>query len=160
MASKAAIEDRRRQVRELMMRGVPGTDIAKILNVHRNTIVNDLKIIREENRKEATEIDVYGEIGLSMKKYDEIFTTAMTEYLKAEKDRSKASFLTKALDALDKKMRFLVEVGILPKAAQEVSATLTVEGVDVRKAGVDELEILHNKLSGRLERLRGVSDNN
>lgn len=149
MATKQQLEDRRRQVWDLVLRGVPVTVIAKTLGVHRNTITNDVKVLRERNRQQITDVDVKAEIGDAVAKYDEIFKAALGDYATTDKDGSKASFLSQAQSALERKLRFLIDVGVLPKAVQEFSGKLVVEGVDVASASVDELKSLRNKLAQR-----------
>lgn len=61
---QAAIQDRRRQVFELvMMKGVSESAIAEQLGVHRNTIVNDCRAIRDDMRSRVKDLDVLTEIG-------------------------------------------------------------------------------------------------
>ena len=49
--SREAISDRRKVVWEMLVRGTPQVVIAKTLNVHRNTITNDVKFLRQLHRR-------------------------------------------------------------------------------------------------------------
>jgi len=150
MAGKQQLEDRRRTVWDLVVRGIPMTVIAKTLGVHRNTINNDVKVLRENNRKQVSDIDVKTEIGDAVAKFDNLFMCAMNEFSTAEKTGAKCTAISLATNALDRKVRFLMDVGFLPKAAQEFSGKVIVEGVDVQKASSDELRGLRNRLLQRM----------
>lgn len=157
--SQEAIAERRETVWEMLVRGVPQVVIAKTLNVHRNTIANDVKELRRTHRKEVKDNDVHETLGDSVAKFDEIFKYAMQEYSTVEKPREKAQFLEKALSAMDKKTRLLVETGVLPKAAQEITGKMVVEGVDITKASLQELRTLQSRMMGQLQSVSGTGKN-
>lgn len=150
MASKAIIEERRRRVWAFQLKGVPETMIANALSVHRNTIVNDIRELRKIHREQVAEADVMTEIGDAASKFEFIFKEALSEYAQAEKPGAKSLFLERATAALAKKVQLLVECGVLPKAAQEISGKLVIEGVDVNKASLEELEGLRSRLVAQL----------
>lgn len=150
MANKIQIQDRRRTVWEMTLRGIPETMIANALHVHRNTIVNDIREIRKKNRDKVADADVMTEIADAMQKFEEIFQLAMKDYGQASKDLSKSRYQEIAMNALDKKVRFLVEVGVLPRAAQEITGRMVIEGIDVEKASIEELKGLRNRLISRI----------
>lgn len=149
MATKEKIEERRRQVWDLVVRGTPMAVMAGALGVHRNTVLNDLSVLRERHRELIADVDVETEIGDAVAKYDDLFQLALQQYHMTDKDGAKGQLLGNALQALSQKVRFLVEVGVLPKAVQEVTAKLIVEGVDLEKASLDELYGLRTRLIER-----------
>jgi len=155
--SREAISDRRKTVWEMLVRGTPQVVIAKTLNVHRNTITNDVRFLRQLHRVEVKDTDVHEILGDAVAKFDEIFKYAMQEYSTVDKKKTaaKAQFLEKALSAMDKKARLLVETGVLPKAAQEITGKMMVEGVDVTKASIQELRTLQQRMMGELRAISG-----
>jgi len=158
--SREQIAERRAAVWEMVVRGVPQAVIAKTLNVHRNTVVTDVKELRKMHRKAVKDSDVHDTLGDSVAKFDEIFKYSMQEFSTAEKAREKAQFLEKAIAAMDKKTRLLVETGVLPKAAQEITGKMVVEGVDVTKASLQELRTLQSRMMGQLKALSGGAETN
>jgi len=150
VASRAVIDERRRHVWAFVLKGVPESMIAKAMNVHRNTIVNDIRELRKQHRDQIVDADVMAEIGDATSKFDFIIKEALAEFAQAEKPGAKSLFLERATAALDKKVKWLVECGVLPKAAQEVTGKLLIEGVDVGKASLEELEGLRNRLVSQL----------
>jgi len=155
--SKEQISDRRKTVWEMLVRGIPQVVIAKTLNVHRNTITNDVRELRKQHREEVKDTDVHETLGDAVAKFDEIFTYAMQEYSVADKAREKSQFLEKAIAAMDKKCRLLVETGVLPKAAQEITGKMIVEGVDVTKASLQELRTLKGRMMSQLQATSGTN---
>lgn len=55
--SKEQIADRRKTVWEMIVRGIPQVVIAKTLNVHRNTVMNDVRELRKQHRDEVKDTD-------------------------------------------------------------------------------------------------------
>jgi hypothetical protein len=129
--------------------GEPGNEYFAF-NVHRNTVVNDIRVLRQRHRKLVTDADVDTEIGDAVAKFDSLFQLAIQEYGTATLAGQKAHFLGQAVSTLRAKMGFLVEVGVLPKAAQEITGKLLIEGVDVNKASLEELMSLRNRLAQRI----------
>ena len=156
---KAQLEERRAKVWELLVRGVSQTTIAEMLGVHRNTVANDVKELRKNHREDVKDADVHDELGDTVAKYDEIFKYAMAEYSTADKPRERAQFMDKALAALDKKTRLMVETGVLPKAAQEITGKMVIEGVEITKASLEELRGLKSRMLNRLSSLQQDENN-
>jgi len=149
--SREVIEERRERVWEMLMRGVSQKEMAQALGVHKNTIVNDVAELRKQHREAVRDSDVHDEIGDTAAKFNDIFRYAMMEYTTAENERSKATFLEKAMTALSKKVALLVETGILPKAAQEITGNMVIKGVDVTKASLEELKTLRDQMLAQQE---------
>jgi hypothetical protein len=154
MPTTEAIEERRRQVWEMILKGVPETVISKAFGVHRNTIINDVRVLRRRHRGQVSDADVKEEVGDAVAKFDFIFTQALSDYGTAEKDNLKAQYLEKALNALREKVKFMVEVGVLPKSAQEITGELKVQGVDISKMSVEELKTMRTRVLEQLMQSR------
>ena len=135
----------------MIVRGIPQHVISKTLGVHRNTVCNDVQYLTERHRKEISDIDVQRSLGDSVAKFDEIFKYAMQEFSNAEHPKERAAFLEKALSAMEKKTKLLVDTGVLPKAAQEITGKMIVEGVDLTKASLEELRVLRNRMVSQLQ---------
>jgi len=150
MSKRLQVEARRAQVWDLLMRGVSQAVIAKTLNVHRNTIMVDVRYLREKHGTDVQDSDVHMELGDAIAKFDEIFRYAMGEYSTADKPTHRAAFLEKALMAMKSKVQLLVETGVLPKAANEITGKLVIEGVDISKASLQELKTLRNRMVSQL----------
>jgi len=151
--SRAAVDDRRRKVWEMhTLQGMPEVAIAKWFGVHRNTIVNDVRAIREANRKAAAATDPFAEIGDMTHRLDDVAQKAMLEYASTDSVGGKAQFLNTALKALEQKTRLQFESGTVPKAVSKVEGTLHVDGLDLKKMTLDELHKMRHDLV-----LRGAS---
>lgn len=159
-----AIEDRQQQVFELhFVRGLDVGVIAEIFGVHRNTISNDLRTIRERVAKQVRDGDVLAAVGLHAALFDRIAQTAMVEFEKADGGRTRNGFLSTALSALDKKTRMLIDVGFLPHRRNEVDLRFSepeeAEKEDARRPFSD---LLKDPASRRrciqfVEKIAGVS---
>ena len=148
--SRAAVDDRRRKVWEMhVMKGMPETAVAKWFGVHRNTIVNDVRAIRELNRSKALHTDAMAEIGGMTAQLEDIAKKAMLEYGTADASSAKAQFLSTALKALEQKSRLQFEAGTIPKAATKIEGSLQVQGLDLQKMTLEELYKLRENLVTR-----------
>lgn len=143
-------EERRRQVWQMLLRGIPETVIAKMFDVHRNTIVTDVRVLRMKNRQLIKDADVLEEIGDAAARFEEMFQNAMSEFATTKETGTKLAALDRAMSAMREKVRLLVETGILPRAAQEIAGTLKVEGVDVKNASLEELKAMRLRLLSEL----------
>ena len=151
MVPKEVTEERRRQVWQLVvLRGVQECVVAKHFGVHRNTISNDLAVLRSRNREMVRDTDILEEIGDTVAKFDDMYRKAMVDYATAETASAKSSFYQNAISALDKKTKFLSEVGVLPKAAQEITGKLMVEGADVNTMSLESLRGLRQQVLEKL----------
>ena len=150
MPTKETVEARRRQVWEMILRGISESVTAKTLGVHRNTVVNDVRMMRVQHRSQVSDADVQEEVGDITAKFDYIFQTAMAEFSTARRPGTRGMLLEKALSALQSKAKFLVEVGTLPKAAQEITGKLLVDGMDISKMSLEALKSLRNRMAQNL----------
>lgn len=175
--STFVIEERRRRVFELLMAGVPEVKIAELVGVHRNTIINDVRAIREANRERVSAVDPYAEIGDHDSFLREVEKQALYEYraLHDEKievviddptapgmkrterriTRSQAAhrqkFLEIAMRARQTRMEYQLKTGIVPKVPEQVDMGLfQVEGVDIRKISPEAARALRDKLARKM----------
>jgi hypothetical protein len=135
----------------MVVRGIPQHVISKTLGVHRNTVCNDVRYLIDRHRKEISDINVHETLGDAAAKFDEIFKYAMQEYSNSNGPRERAAFLEKALSAMDKKTKLLVDTGVLPKAAQEITGKMVIGGLDMSRASLEELRTLRSRMVSQLE---------
>lgn len=146
-----AIQERRRKVWELLLYGFAPNSIAKALGCSYGTVLNDIKEIRAKNKNYIERVDISEEIGDAVAKFDEIFASALREYNAAEKSSQKSGFLSTAMAALEKKERFLVEVGVLPKQVATQEPEQIVAGINIKRASLEEVRSLRDRVRDRLQ---------
>jgi len=153
------IEARRAKVWDLYARGVKITVIAEILKVHRNTVSNDLKILRERQGKVVKQLDAAATVGETLEFYDEIRRLSLAEYYAAGDLRGKNSFLQTALSAIKNKERLLGDCGLIPSQRKggvnvQVNVANFSEQVAKKTSGmsIDELRSRKKELLERLGR--------
>lgn len=156
--NKNAIMARRRAVWEYIIRGVSEAKIAKAFGVHRNTIVNDVKHLREDMKSHVEELDQNAEIGEAIRFYDTISMKALYDYSIIAKDSPlKGTFLDKALKAQNQKIQLMLDTGLLQKAPQKIAGLFAVAGVDgkevdINKASLEDLfPVLENLVRESME---------
>lgn len=152
--SKAAIEDRRRNVFEFcILKGMSETAVAQQMGVHRNTIVADVRNLREEMRARVKDVDPATEIGAQAQKYERLAEEALVEAAASAQAGAKAQLMGQALRAMELRQRLLMETGFLPMAAKTINGELKLSGgLDLTKMTTEELRGLRGSL---LERLNG-----
>jgi hypothetical protein len=151
MSSKAQIDERRRQVWDMLVRGVSKGVISKTLGVCSATITDDCKVLQQMHSKNIADIDVNQELGDAVAKLEKIFDLAMTEYSAADTSTQKAHFMEKALMAIKSKVQILSDTGVLPSAVKKTESKMVVEGLDIDKATLSELKTLRNRMLNRLD---------
>jgi hypothetical protein len=143
---RAAIEQRRALVKEMMVRSMPLTAIAQAIGVHRNTIMNDAKEIRRSMRQSVKDIDPVQAIADSVEIFNMVVREAIVQFHSSEGKASKVSFLKAITEAEATKLKFMMTTGLLPNHGleqiidAEVSSEKTkrVEG-KFEKAGLGEV---------------------
>jgi hypothetical protein len=130
--TEQGIARRRDQVREYLMRGVPKVVMAELLGVSRNTIHQDILEIKrslghqmESIRGDGAKVDQ--EIGTIAGQLATVANSAMSEYAMARTGAIKDRFLNTAAKAHWIRARLLMEVGVLPKAGEQISITSRTE---------------------------------
>jgi DNA-binding CsgD family transcriptional regulator len=129
----------------MKMRGLSHATIARELDVNPKTITRDAKWIREHMREVAASVDKYEELGEAMASLQEIAKEAMYQFNEAEKSAEKNSFLVTALNATERRIKMMMEAGIIDKAATDVNLSL-----DLSKMTTDELEKRRAEVMSRL----------
>ena len=144
---------RRMEVHRLRMRGISQAVIMSELGVSRTTVKNDCRWLREHLREAAVNADRYLEIGESMARLREIEQEALTHMTETANPHAKNNFLITALTACEKRIRLMMDAGIIARAATEVS--LTVE--DVSKMSTDQLLAMRTKLVSRIDGIEAAA---
>ena len=146
--NKAAIEDRRRTIFEMvMLKGYSETAIATVLGIHRNTVVRDVAVIGEILQKRVEGCDPMSEIGVQAQKYLRSAELMLLEMGETKDAAKKAALMGRALQAMDLRVKMLLETGILPTAAQKVEVS---GGLDLKGASMEELKSHRERLMERL----------
>ena len=122
--SAAETKDRRMEVFRLQMRGVSQAAMAKVLQVNRNTIIRDVRWLKDHVRELALDADKFGEVGNAMKFYEEIEREAMFQYHEVDAPHAKNNLLMTAITAREKKVRLMADMGIIDKAPTDVNLNM------------------------------------
>ena len=148
-----AIEQRRRTVLEMTMRGITASTIAQQLGVHRNTIVSDLRAIRDQNREAMERADVLEEIGGAARFYDMIQQESMYGMTTNRHPMVKVSFLSLAMKAQAEKLNLMTKVGILPDGRRKEtrpSGVILGDGIDLDRMTPEELKRFRDRILDEL----------
>lgn len=135
------------EVFRLKMRGLNNTAISRALQVSRNTIIRDSAWLDSTKRDSAMSADKFGILGETMAELDEIKKEAMFHFNETENVHGKNNFLLTAITALDKKVRLMMDAGIIDAAP--IGVNLSVE--DVKKMSTGELLQRRSELLDRLK---------
>lgn len=136
------------EVHRLRMRGISQSVIGQELHVSHTTIERDCKWLKAHLRDAAVNADRYLEIGEAMARLREVEQEALTHMTETENPHAKNNFLLTALAACEKRVRLMMDAGVIARAPTEVS--LTVE--DVSKMSTDELLAARSRLIERLNK--------
>lgn len=120
-ASEYEVQQRRKDVLRLRMRGHSYGDIAAKLAISVNTVKNDLTAVREENEHAVKSFSQAHFVGETMVVYDDIIARAWEEYFACPagaKNRITAMDLIRATQG--DKFKALMDVGLIDKKEQEV----------------------------------------
>jgi hypothetical protein len=142
--------ERRMEVFRLRMRGLTQSVISKELGVNRNTILRDCKWIKEHMREIAANADTFSEVGEAMAHLREIEQEALYHMADTENAHAKNNYLRTALEACDKRIRLMMDAGIIEKAAADVNVNF-----DFSKMSTEELMQKRDELAVRMRRLGG-----
>lgn len=120
-ASEWEVQQRRKDVLRLRMRGHAYSEIATKMGISVNTVKNDLHAVREENEMQVKGFSQEHFIGETMTVYDDIMARAWEEYFACQpgaKNRIAALDLIRATQG--DKFKALADVGLVDKKEQEV----------------------------------------
>jgi hypothetical protein len=141
LEGREGIERRRAFVMQSRLQGLRVEAIARVLNVHRNTITNDIRAISKQRAEYVRGLDADASIGETIEFYDHIRDRAMLGYGEAETSMGKVAFLQAALKAAETKNKLLMDAGVIPKAGRagsasnEVSINLDGDKIDAEAIG-------------------------
>ncbi|QNJ59210.1 coil containing protein [Vibrio phage vB_ValS_PJ32] len=112
---KLSTEDRRREVFKLHLRGYDQTLMSEIFGVHRQTIVSDMKLVRQKLVAELTTLGAEGLVTQSFSMYELLQHEAMKriDLLPATAVKQVAPLLRLAKDLEDSKVKLLSTIGAL-----------------------------------------------
>lgn len=114
---KYELEERRKRIFQLRLRGLSVTTIAKILNVSPSLVSSDLKKVRRENKGGIDGIDQNEFIGESLAIFDELQEKGWSEYQQLVGEKNCSNQRLKALDLIrtiqKDKVDVLTEVGLI-----------------------------------------------
>lgn len=121
---KTPYEERRALVYKYYLQNIPQGTIAKILGVHRNTIVNDLKFLRKGGaekivglRRESDE-----EVADHMESLKYVEGEALQQYELADEDKAlKKGYLELMLKAREARIALEFKTGVIPVVDKKIS---------------------------------------
>lgn len=155
-------EDRRREVFKLHLRGYDQTMMSEIFGVHRQTIVTDMKLVRQKLVKELTDLGAEGLVTQSFSMYELLQHEVLKrlDLIPAAAIKEVAPLIRLAKDLEDSKVKLLSTIGALkPKmieGAERIAKGDQVVAPEVRTA--DMMKVL-TRVSERYEReVNGAED--
>jgi len=133
---------RREKVKALLVRGVSIEDISKALTVHRNTINNDIKRIKEEINNEIRQESLEAVLFHFVASYDEIGKELWKTYISSKNENVKLGALNSLMKLTDEKIEILQRLGILESYTspdQNIEVKVTI--VQPEKKEVIDMEV-------------------
>lgn len=140
--------ERRILVFRMKMRGLNHSVIAKELNTSRNTIIRDADWVKMHFTEVAAHADRNSEVGMAMAKFEQIEQEAMTNFNETTNPHAKNNFLLTALSASEKKVRLMMDAGLIQKAPVDVNLN-----IDYQKLTSEELLTKRTEVLSRLANL-------
>lgn len=128
--SSLELAERRQTVLTLRLKGMSYKDIAKEVNVGYMTVKRDLEQIRQENLEKISKFNRDVAIGQAIATYNEIEREAWKQYHGCRQGTTQqANFLNMVRAANNDKLKLLVEIGLITRAAARVEHKLEADGV-------------------------------
>jgi hypothetical protein len=128
------LDERREKVWQMKLQGVSVLTIAKVFKVSAQTIRNDLSAMSREYRKNIEQTDAVDIIADSLLFYSKLEEFALYELAdcKSDPQRSREAhrFLQSVIAIRERKVRLMVETGIIPREPERLYAK--VESVKPR----------------------------
>ncbi len=143
-------QERRIQVFRMTMRGLNNTVIGRELGVSRQTISHDVKWNRVHFTEMAAHADRNEIVGEAIAKLEEMEKEAMFHFSEASNDHFRNQFLMTAISACEKRIKLMMDSGVIQKAAIDVNLNM-----DYSKLTTDELLTKRTEVLNRL-RVLGV----
>jgi len=118
------IDERRRRVKEMLLRGVPRKHMAQFLGVHSDTIRNDEAAIKVELREKYKNYDITTHVGEVAEALDMIARRSMMEAEATKSKRDRNSFFNTAIRAWVAKAHTVMDPGVMPHAMGGLNRTI------------------------------------
>jgi len=150
LRGKEGLERRRMIVLDMKMRGMRPNGIAKVLKVHRNTILRDMKWLRKNRAMRLEEDPPMEQTGDLISLYEEIAMQAIQSSHVAETEATKASFMQVALKALDLKAKLMLDTGLIQKAPEKHEHLHHARVEKLMQLPKDELEQKEKELERKI----------
>lgn len=129
-ASQYEIDERRKQVIRLRMRGLGYRAIAKVLGVGHMTVKRDLEAVREENAKRVTRFEQEQTIGECLSVFEEIELKAWEQFDAMPLGNAHgAKYLAEIREARDRQIKLLTDVGLIRKEPNKVDVTVNTDAL-------------------------------
>jgi len=113
------LEERRDQVEKLRTRGLGVRNIAKLLNLNQETVMNDLRAVKEVNSKRITEFEKNQHLGDSLARFDQFRQEAWARYHAAKEERHKLKALEVLVSIEKEQKSMLLDTGVIAKPKEE-----------------------------------------
>lgn len=125
--TKSEIQDRRKKVQSLRLRGLDTNTIAVLLQISQTTVVKDLVAIRRDADKVTNNFDQNKFIGSSFAVFDELMQICWNEYISNDKNVvAKLKTLDLIRNIQNDKIKALQDVGLIKKEPEAVTVTHNV----------------------------------
>ena len=145
--------ERRIKVFRMKMRGLTHTSIARELGCSRKAITRDAQWIQEHFTQLASQADRNSEMGMAMAKLEEIEKEAMFNYYETENPKAKNDFLLTAITACEKRIKLMMDAGIISKAPIDLNLSL-----DLSRMSTEELIQRRREVVSRLSAFGVAAD--
>jgi len=129
-ASQAEMDDRRKHVIRLRMRGLGYRSIAKILGIGHMTVKRDLEAIREANQKRVTQFEHEQTIGESLSVFEEVELKAWEQFdAMPLGSQHGAKYLEQIQDARNNQIKLLTDVGLIRKEPAKLEVKVNHDAI-------------------------------
>lgn len=118
------LTERQIQILKLSLRGFPQTLIANVVKVSQPTVSIELKKIREHMKARGGGVDQELVVGRSLTVYDDVQQKAYDLYHTSDDPSNKLKSLQIMLQSEKDRMKLLMDLGLVERAAQEVNHNL------------------------------------
>jgi len=146
LEQQESIEERRRQVYNLHLRGYKGQQISRILGVPSQTVSTDIRERRIDLREAAEKVDPVAYLADLREEYRLLKEEAWANYRTADKPGDKVKFLKLVTKLTADETKQLQDLGALEKAANksklEIDADVNIHGqvsIDVTEERLEAL---------------------
>jgi len=121
LVGREGLEERRSLVLDMQLRGLSPAGIARVLQIHRNTVHRDLAFLKKKRGEDLEDSQSPQNVGDITLFLDGIIRQAMTQYQATKVESAQIGFLQVALAATEKKAKLLLETGYIQKDPQQIS---------------------------------------